>query len=75
VFSQRIALAKLVWAFDIRAVEGRVYDTMDIMQGGILQRPRPFECAFIIRGEKYRTVLMKELGLAEETLVRFPAFD
>jgi hypothetical protein len=40
-----------------------------------LQRPRPFECAFIIRGEKYRTVLMKELGLAEETLVRFPAFD
>lgn len=69
-----VVLAKLVWAFNIRGVEGRTYDTMDYV-GGFNVRPRSFECVIEPRSLEHREVLEKELKQAEKVMERFPCYD
>lgn len=69
-----IALAKLIWAFEIRKVEGEVYD-VGAFEGAMLLAPREFGCIFKIMSEEHREVLSREMRDAERILEKFPAFE
>ncbi|CZT07896.1 related to cytochrome P450 CYP2 subfamily [Rhynchosporium agropyri] len=69
-----IVIAKLLWSFDIKPIEGEIYD-IDAFTGGLVLRPAPFKCRFVIRDEGRRLVLEREMKKAEEVLPLFPAFD
>lgn len=73
-----IAMAKLLWAFDILPVtepDGSVrkYDTFAYTEGFNI-RPRPFECVIRVRSAKHREVLEREMQDAEKVRERFPPF-
>lgn len=69
-----IVIAKLLWSFDIKPIDGEVYDT-NAFTGGLVMRPAPFKCKFIIRDESRRLVLKHEMKVAESVLELFPTFD
>jgi cytochrome P450 len=73
-----IAVAKLLWAFDILPVtepdgSTRRYDTFAYTEGFNV-RPRPFECVFRVRSQRHREVLEQEMLDAENTLAPFTPF-
>lgn len=68
-----IALAKLLWAYDIKAVPGRKYDTFDYTEGFNI-RPKPFECMIRVRSERHKQVLEKESEEAMAFLEKFTPF-
>lgn len=68
-----IALARLLWCFDILPVEGRTYDTFDYTEGFNI-RPKPFECSIRIRSPQHKAVLEREFVNAEEVMAKFPLF-
>lgn len=68
-----IALAKLLWAYDIKPIPGRTYDTFKYTEGFNI-RPQPFECIIRIRSDKHKMVLEGEMGHAEEYLEKFTPF-
>ena len=71
-----IALARVLWAFDIRAKKGVEYNVWDYV-GGFNIRPRHFECEIVVRGGqggKRRAVLEGEYREAVGTMERFPLF-
>ncbi|KAE8448174.1 hypothetical protein EG329_009778 [Mollisiaceae sp. DMI_Dod_QoI] len=67
-----IALAKLIWAFDI--LPTREYDTFDYTDGFNI-RPKPFDCQIRIRSEKHLRTLEKEKIQADKCMEMFPAYD
>lgn len=74
-----IAVAKMLWAFDIlpyTEADGstRRYDTFAYTEGFNI-RPRPFECVIQIRSERHREVLEREMIEAERVMARFSAFS
>lgn len=74
-----IAVAKLLWAFDIlpvREPDGSVrqYDTFAYTEGFNV-RPMPFECVIRVRSERHRAVLEREMAEAERVLEKFTAFE
>lgn len=68
-----IALARLLWTFDIAPVTGKEYDTLDYTDGFNV-RPRSFDCVIRVRSEKHREVLQAENRRAEDVMTRFPVF-
>ena len=72
--SLTIALAKLIWAFDIRGIEGRKYDIFDYTQG-FNSRPRSFECEVRVRGGERKAVLERDMEGAMEVLGKFTPFE
>lgn len=68
-----VALAKILWAFDISPREGVRYDTFAYTEGFNI-RPQKFECDIVIRSEAHRDVLERELKDAEAVLERFTPF-
>jgi hypothetical protein len=68
-----IALAKLLWAFDILAKEGVKYDIFNYTEGFNI-RPKKFECVVRVRSEEHRRVLEREFEGAQEVMGRFPLF-
>lgn len=68
-----IALAKILWAFDIAPVDGARYDTFAYTEGFNI-RPRTFECRITVRSEARRRVLWEEGKKAERVVERFTAF-
>ncbi|KAF2646454.1 cytochrome P450 [Massarina eburnea CBS 473.64] len=68
-----IALAKMLWAFDILPLKGVRYDTFAYTEGFNI-RPRKFECDIRVRSEEHREVLQRELKEAEDILERFTPF-
>lgn len=68
-----IALAKLLWAFDISPKEGVEYDIFDYTEG-FNTRPNKFECEIKVRSEEHRRVLEKEFAHAQEVMSHFPLF-
>ncbi|KAK4574967.1 hypothetical protein LTR86_000817 [Recurvomyces mirabilis] len=68
-----IALAKLIWAYDILPIEGRKYDIFAYTDGFNV-RPKTFECIVRVRSQQHQNVLEREQTGAEEWLGRFPAF-
>ncbi|KAI4674448.1 uncharacterized protein J4E88_008182 [Alternaria novae-zelandiae] len=69
-----IALAKILWAFDIRPKEGVKYDTFAYTEGFNI-RPQKFECEIRVRSEAHRQVLMEDLKNAENVLEKFTPFQ
>jgi cytochrome P450 len=69
-----IALAKILWAFDIRPKEGVIYNTFAYTEGFNI-RPKKFECEITVRSEAHRDVLMRELEGAQEVLEVFTPFE
>lgn len=74
-----IAVAKMLWTFDILPItekdgSTRKYDTFAYTEGFNV-RPRPFECVIKVRSEKHEAVLKREFVEAEKTMSRFSAFS
>lgn len=68
-----IALAKLLWAYDILPIEGRQYDIFAYTDGFNV-RPKPFQCTIRVRSEARRKVLESEQGEAMRWLEKFSPF-
>jgi cytochrome P450 len=68
-----VALAKLMWAYDILPIEGRKYDTLAYTEGFNI-RPKKFECIVRVRSEAHRRVLERENAEAESVLEKFTPF-
>lgn len=68
-----IALAKILWAYDILPVAGKSYDTFAYTEGFNI-RPRKFECEIRMRSQEHKKVLERELKDAERVLERFTPF-
>lgn len=69
-----IALAKILWAFDIQPLKGVTYDTFAYTEGFNI-RPKTFKCKIKVRSESHREVLLRELEGAEEVLEVFTPFQ
>ncbi|GME22808.1 putative cytochrome p450 protein [Neofusicoccum parvum] len=68
-----VALAKVLWAFDVLPAEGVVYDTFAYTDGFNI-RPRKFECVIRARSEAHAAVVRREAVEAMEVLGRFEPF-
>lgn len=68
-----IALAKILWAFDVRPTKGVQYDVFDYTEGFNI-RPKAFQCEITVRSEAHREVLLRETNEAEGVLERFTPF-
>jgi cytochrome P450 len=69
-----IALAKILWAFDIKPKESVKYDTFAYTEGFNI-RPQKFECEIKVRSEAHKQVLMGDLKEAESVLDKFTPFQ
>ena len=69
-----VALSKIIWAFDILPIPGKLYNTYDYTEGFNV-RPRHFDCSIRPRSGLHREVIIKEMQKAEEWLSRFPCFE
>ncbi|KAK7206966.1 cytochrome P450 [Myxozyma melibiosi] len=69
-----IALAKLIWGFDIMPIPGVKYDTFDYTEG-FNSRPNHFECIIRPRSEHHKEVLEREYEAALETVMKLPPFE
>ncbi|TKA74978.1 hypothetical protein B0A49_02553 [Cryomyces minteri] len=69
-----VALAKTMWGFDIRPIEGVEYDIFAYTEGFNI-RPRKFECVIEVRSEAHQKVMVREQRVAEGVLERFTAFQ
>ncbi|KAF9736766.1 hypothetical protein PMIN01_04545 [Paraphaeosphaeria minitans] len=69
-----IALAKILWAFDIAPLKGVRYDTFAYTEGFNI-RPRKFECDIRIRSQAHEQVLVREFADAERVMERFAPFS
>ena len=68
-----IALGKMLWAFDVLPIKGRVYDIFAYTDGFNV-RPKKFECEIQVRSDAHRKVLEKEQQGAKEWLEKFTPF-
>jgi cytochrome P450 len=68
-----IALARLLWTFDILPIPGKKYDTLDYT-GGFNIRPKAFQCRIQVRSESHRRMLEEYHLKAEQVMARFPVF-
>lgn len=68
-----IALAKLLWSFDILPVEGQQYDIFAYTDGFNV-RPKRFKCLIRVRGERHQRVLEAEQKIAFRWLEKFTPF-
>ncbi|KAL4957318.1 cytochrome P450 [Aspergillus filifer] len=68
-----ITLSRLLWAFDIRPIPGRVYDTLNYTSGFNI-RPRDLQVEITVRSERHREVIEQEYSGAMEFLNRLTPF-
>ncbi|KAL4932108.1 cytochrome P450 [Aspergillus undulatus] len=68
-----ITLSRLLWAYDIRPVPGRAYDTLAYTNGFNI-RPRDLQVNMAIRSERHRAVVEKEYAAATEFLEALTPF-
>ena len=69
-----IALARLLWTYDILPKKRVTYDIWDYV-GGFNIRPRHFECEVKVRSEQHEKVLREEYKDALATMDKFPEFQ
>ena len=69
-----IALARLLWAYDILPREGVTYDTLAYTDGFNI-RPRSFECIIRIRSSHHGGIVEKEQVTSMEWLDKFSPFE
>ena len=68
-----IALARLLWTYNISPKKGVVYNTWDYV-GGFNIRPRHFECEIKVRSHQHEAVLREEYKGALATMDQYPLF-
>ncbi|EXJ87635.1 hypothetical protein A1O3_04596 [Capronia epimyces CBS 606.96] len=69
-----IAVARMLWAFDIRPIKGVVYDTYNYTDG-FNSRPNPFECEIMVRSQRHEEVLRAAFVDSQDYLEsNFPLF-
>jgi cytochrome P450 len=68
-----IALARLIWAYDVLPREGETYDTFAYTEGFNI-RPRKFECVIRSRSARHREIVEGEEAVSLEWLGKFAAF-
>ncbi|KIV77051.1 hypothetical protein PV11_08887 [Exophiala sideris] len=69
-----IALARMLWCFDIKPIKGQVYDTYDYTDGFNI-RPNPYKCEITIRSSRHEEVLRHGYEDAQGFLTKnFPLF-
>lgn len=68
-----IALAKMLWTFDILPKKGVTYDIFDYTDGFNI-RPHKFEVVIKIRSTQHQKVLMEQYKEAEKLMETFPLF-
>ncbi|KAL4791913.1 cytochrome P450 [Aspergillus venezuelensis] len=68
-----ITLSRLLWAFDIRPVPGRVYDTLNYTSGFNI-RPRDLQVNITVRSERHREVVEREHSAAMDFLETLSPF-
>ena len=68
-----VALARVVWGFEVGRVEGRTYDSFAYTDGFNI-RPQRFECVIRPRSEKHEEVVRREAAEAMGVLGRFEPF-
>lgn len=69
-----IAMATLLWAYDIEPTPGHGgYDIFDYTEGFNI-RPRPFTCRIRVRSDQHRQVLERDSEMANEYLAKFTPF-
>lgn len=69
-----IALARLLWAYDILPCEGTIYDTFAYTEGFNI-RPRRFECIIRIRSSLHQEIVEAEQVQSLEWLKKFAPFE
>ncbi|ROV94800.1 hypothetical protein VMCG_08867 [Cytospora schulzeri] len=69
-----IALAKLLWAYDIKPIPGQTYDAFKYTEGFNI-RPQPFKCSICVRSNKHRSILEKERDESMVLLKKFTPFS
>jgi len=69
-----VAVAKLLWSFDITPIEGRRYDIFNYTDGFNI-RPKKFECKVQVRSEKHKEVLTQEVSDANQVMAKFTTFE
>ena len=68
-----IALARLLWTFDILPIKDVQYDIDDYV-GGFNIRPRSFQCRIQVRSPYHEEILQQEYRVAREVMDRYPLF-
>ncbi|KAL4936725.1 hypothetical protein BDV06DRAFT_233075 [Aspergillus oleicola] len=68
-----ITLSRLLWAFDIDPLPGRVYDTLNYTSGFNI-RPRGLRINITVRSEQHRDVVEREYSAATEFLETLTPF-
>lgn len=69
-----IALACLLWTYDIKPKKGVRYDIWDYV-GGFNIRPRHFECDIRVKSEQHEKVLREQYREARGVMDKFPQFQ
>lgn len=70
-----ISFAKLIWACDMSPIEGQVYDELDIVSSGLIQRPASFPYRFTCRSSAHYQAMKDEESKVETDLRVYPAFE
>ena len=68
-----VALARLLWAYDILPAKGVQYDIWDYV-GGFNVRPKHFECQIRIRDAQHESIVRAEYERASDVMAKFPLF-
>ncbi|KAL2809385.1 cytochrome P450 [Aspergillus granulosus] len=68
-----ITLSRLLWAFDIRPIPDREYDTLDYTSGFNI-RPRDLQVDIKVRSGRHRGVVKREYHVATDFLESLPPF-
>ncbi|KAI3330392.1 cytochrome P450 [Ustulina deusta] len=67
-----LAMAKVVWCFDIEAASSEGVDTgINAFHGGMLLGPNPFQARFRVRGEDRKCIIEREWEKADTYLKGF----
>jgi cytochrome P450 len=69
-----IALAKLIWGFELMPAEGENYEDLEFV-GDFVNGVGNFRCRWRVRSEEYGNMMEGEAKVAEEVLDRFPAYE
>ncbi|TKA24487.1 hypothetical protein B0A50_06644 [Salinomyces thailandicus] len=69
-----VALAKLIWAYEILPIEGQEYDIFAYTDGFNV-RPKELKCDIRVRSRKHAEILEAEQREAMELLAKFSAFE
>ncbi|KAH9990898.1 cytochrome P450 [Xylariaceae sp. FL0662B] len=71
--SMLMAMAKLIWSFDVVAVPelGKLDTSVHAFKDAILTSPRPFDVNFVVRDERRQQAIEQMWGSADEFLKRF----